>query len=247
MNDHGSSNQRYAFSTDTYGSLFGASLDLKSDLMAQQPTQIGFTVSTASLHHQPQQQQHGLQNILSAVSLQGSAGVIGSHHPVGLTSIKPCSMNSTVTPTIYTIEDHGGGNPLINLTPSGISGGNTAENEASNRAQHKKRKLSMTECFPTTVEAMSNKSPSVKQEPRKYGFFLPFDWKLTLKNFAIEPSPVSLTLSPRQISAVGADEDYSYEFSADSSMFNDSYQCIRFQAFQQSTWHLLFDGNFKEL
>lgn len=63
----------------------------------------------------------------------------------------------------------------------------------------------------------------------------------------LEPSPGSLATSPRQISVVGSDEDYSYEFSADSSMFNDSYQCIRFQAFQQNTWHLLFDGNFKEL
>ena len=49
------------------------------------------------------------------------------------------------------------------------------------------------------------------------------------------------------MAVVGADEDYSYEFSADSSMFNDSYQCIRFQAFQQNTWHLLFDRNLKEL
>ena len=63
----------------------------------------------------------------------------------------------------------------------------------------------------------------------------------------IEPSPESSNQSPRQVAVVGADEDYSYEFSADSSMFNDSYQCIRFQAFQQNTWHLLFDRNLKEL
>jgi hypothetical protein len=52
----------------------------------------------------------------------------------------------------------------------------------------------------------------------------------------IEPSPESISnhQSPRQVAVVGADEDYSYEFSADSSMFNDSYQCIRFQAFQQN-------------
>ena len=66
---------------------------------------------------------------------------------------------------------------------------------------------------------------------------------------SIEPSPESISnhQSPRQVAVVGADEDYSYEFSADSSMFNDSYQCIRFQAFQQNTWHLLFDRNLKEL
>lgn len=168
VNDHGSSNQRYAFSSDTYGSLFGTSLDLKSDLMAQQPTQIGFTVSTSGLHQQ--QQQLGLQNILSAAALQQGNHSLGggSHH--GLAGMKPCSMNSTVTPTIYTIEDHGGGNPLINLAPSGITAGNTSENEptSTTAAQHKKRKLSMTECFPITVGAMSNtnKSTSVKQEPR---------------------------------------------------------------------------------
>ena len=72
---------------------------------------------------------------------------------------------------------------------------------------------------------------------------------IILKHFTtLEPSPESSNQqSPRQVAVVGADEDYSYEFSADSSMFNDSYQCIRFQAFQQSTWHLLFDRNLKEL
>ena len=63
-----------------------------------------------------------------------------------------------------------------------------------------------------------------------------------------ETSPAANVIaSARQVSAAGVDEDYSYEFSADSSMFNDSYQCIRFQAFQQSTWHQLFDHNLKEL
>ncbi len=60
-----------------------------------------------------------------------------------------------------------------------------------------------------------------------------------------ELSPTANT-NPHQ-GVVGADEDYSYEFSADVSMFNDTYQCIRFQPFQQSTWHPLFDRNLKEL
>ncbi|XP_045029018.1 myelin regulatory factor isoform X2 [Daphnia magna] len=228
--DHGAS-QRYAFPADTYGSIFGTSLDLKSDLInsqQQHQSPVGYVGPASNL------QPHGLHNLLSA-GAQGSPGTssVVPSLSVGL-SMRSC-VNSSAAPSIYTIEDHTGNSPLINLAPlSSLSDKNCSAGEndvipPSRTVQQKKRKLSMTECFPIGEKALgaTSTSPRVKQEP--------------------QPSPGSLATSPRQISVVGSDEDYSYEFSADSSMFNDSYQCIRFQAFQQNTWHLLFDGNFKEL
>lgn len=44
------------------------------------------------------------------------------------------------------------------------------------------------------------------------------------------------------------DDDYGFDFSGDPSMFLDSnYQCIKFQPFQENTWHTLADETFKEL
>lgn len=46
------------------------------------------------------------------------------------------------------------------------------------------------------------------------------------------------------------DDEHSYqEGSGDGSMYLDSsgFQCIRFQAFQQTLWHTLCDQNLKEL
>jgi len=44
------------------------------------------------------------------------------------------------------------------------------------------------------------------------------------------------------------DDDYGFDFSGDPSMLLDSnYQCIKFQAFQENTWHTLTDEAFKEL
>lgn len=169
MNDHGSS-QRYGFTNDTYGSLFGANnLEIKNDMVSSQQSQqpqpqISYAGST-NANLQP----HGLQSILSAAVLQGSAAV-GSVHPVGL-NMRSC-MNSNTTPTIYTIEDHGGGSPLINLIPStvmsGSGGGESEVVPSSILTQQKKRKLSMTDCFPVGVNAGNTmtSSPSVKQEPR---------------------------------------------------------------------------------
>ena len=43
----------------------------------------------------------------------------------------------------------------------------------------------------------------------------------------------------------GLDEEYN---NADGNVYSDSsYQCIRFQTFQQSQWHTLCDQNLKEL
>ena len=44
------------------------------------------------------------------------------------------------------------------------------------------------------------------------------------------------------------DDEFGFDFSGDPSMFLDSnYQCIKFQAFQENTWHSLVDEHFKEL
>lgn len=171
VNDHGS-NQRYAFPTDTYGSLFGTGLDLKSDLVngqQHQPPPIVYSAST------PTFQQQNAPAMLSTSGLQAGTAV-GPSHTIGI-QMRPC-VNSTPTPTVYTIEDHASGNLHMNLASSIIvptAGGNPTENQSNQPnaggAQQKKRKLSMSECFPiaTSVGTIASltKSPSVKQEPRK--------------------------------------------------------------------------------
>lgn len=47
---------------------------------------------------------------------------------------------------------------------------------------------------------------------------------------------------------VGNMEDEFYDLSNDPSIFMDpNYQCIKFQPFQEHTWHTLADETFKEL
>lgn len=44
------------------------------------------------------------------------------------------------------------------------------------------------------------------------------------------------------------DEEFGFDFNGDPSVFLDAnYQCIKFQSFQESTWHTLADANYKEL
>jgi hypothetical protein len=44
------------------------------------------------------------------------------------------------------------------------------------------------------------------------------------------------------------DDDYGFDIPGESGMYLDSsYQCIRFQPFQQTSWHVLCDQNLKEL
>lgn len=60
-------------------------------------------------------------------------------------------------------------------------------------------------------------------------------------NFCVlaDLSPDSNSSQPGMI-----DEDYNL----DGNMYSESsYQCIRFQPFQQNQWHILCDQNLKEL
>ena len=191
VDDHGSS-QRYAsFSTDDYGSIFGVSLDLKSDSV------------NSRQHHQPHIDYgisnpdippNGLHSILSAaVQSSTPSSTIGSSLPVSL-NMRSC-MNSTIAPTIYTIEDQSGDRPLINLAPPSIvtdgnSGGENDITPSSRPAQQKKRKLSVTECFPMAGNAISATTTStrVKQEPRNtnillFAFLLSFSFKTNVHHF----------------------------------------------------------------
>ncbi len=200
-----------------------------------------------------------MHSILSPAVQSTPPNSAGSSLPISL-NVRSC-LNPNVTPTIYTIEDHAANSPLINLAsssgaPEENSGSENDISPSSRTVQQKKRKLSVTECFPIgggNPIGATTTSPRVKQEPRNIGYIQSFprahrlSLSLIFTNSVIEHSITGQGMSPRQISATGTDEDYSYEFSADSSMFNDSYQCIRFQAFQQNSWHSLFDGNFKEL
>ena len=137
---------------ETFGSLFGASLDLKNDLTNSH----GVYATSTTL--QPQ----NLPMMSTALPMASAQQFLSAG-----STINQCmnSVNSPITPTIYTIEDHGGGpNALINLT----AGNSTSTNGASHQ---KKRKLSSAAASTETVSSSSaasgnNKSMNVKQEPR---------------------------------------------------------------------------------
>lgn len=132
--------------------MFGsAGLELKNE-MAVNPQQHGYPTNLV----QPA--------ILSAGMLQSTAAAVGGAPTSVSLGLSSCTMtgggnSGNPTPTIYTIEDHGGGHPLVSLTAA--TGGTGPSCTASSSARQKKRKLSLTDSF-------SNKSLNVKQEPRKY-------------------------------------------------------------------------------
>ncbi|XP_023243166.1 myelin regulatory factor-like isoform X3 [Centruroides sculpturatus] len=105
----------------------------------------------------------------------------------------------------------------------------------------KKRKLSDSSKN-VVVGNLLNGIVHVKQEPGSD----------PLKSGAIFTDLGGLSPEPATTSSVlpTSDEDYSFDFagSETSQMFLDStYQCIRFQPFQQNSWHILLDRNLKEL
>lgn len=53
-------------------------------------------------------------------------------------------------------------------------------------------------------------------------------------------------LSPPSQSGGNADDDYAASESG-ACLSDSQYQCIKFQAFQQSNWHVLCDQNLTEL
>ena len=154
---------------DTYGSLFGATLDLKNDLMGQH---------VAYMNAGVQQQPQSLPAILTSALMSGNGSAAMTSHSAmtnsasGQQHSSQCMTSTpTPTPTIYTIEDHGGGTPLITLAGGAGPAANAASASAT-AAGHKKRKLSLTDTFPINSAAAansngSNKSMNVKQEPRK--------------------------------------------------------------------------------
>jgi hypothetical protein len=164
VDDHG---QRYAFPNDTYGSIFGG-LDMNSDSInsrQQQQPHIGYGLSNPNI------QPNALHSILSPAVQSTPPSSAAPSLPISL-NVRPC-INSNVSPTIYTIEDHAANSPLINLAPSACaseenSGGENDIAPSSRTVQQKKRKLSMTECFPVGGNPIgaATTSPRVKQEPR---------------------------------------------------------------------------------
>jgi hypothetical protein len=136
--------------------LFGTSLDLKNEMAHSHHQQHSNYALSSPSNLQPQ----SMPSILSVALLQNSApsSNMGTSHATGL--------NPSSTPTIYTIEDHGGGNQaLLNSSSSNNSGGGSTANPAC----QKKRKLSLSESFSNgSNPASGNKSLNVKQEPRKF-------------------------------------------------------------------------------
>ena len=153
VNEHGTGQpqQRYMLPNETFGSLFGAGLDLKNDLATPHGVYMNSTPTTLQPQNLPllPPTQHQLLPPTAAIN--------------------QCNINSSTTPTIYTIEDHGGGpNALINLA-------NPQSQSQSNGVVHKKRKLSSPETAAspssssssTSPASSANKSMNVKQEPRE--------------------------------------------------------------------------------
>lgn len=63
----------------------------------------------------------------------------------------------------------------------------------------------------------------------------------------IKREPVSED-QPTTTSMIPCEEDFGFDYGQDGSVYLDStYQCIRFQTFQQTNWHTLLDANLKEL
>lgn len=173
VNDNGSS-QRYAYPNDTYSSLFGDSLDLKSDLtclLQQQQQQ-----QHQQQHHQPQSisfsdlDPNSLPTTLPTTVL--GLNMMSCLNP----STNPPTHPPTHPPTIYTIKDHdvvGAGHPLINLAnpdhhlpPGGVATDKDPLTPCT-ALQQKKRKLSITDSLLPVNGPSASKSPNVKQEPRK--------------------------------------------------------------------------------
>ena len=155
-------------SNDVYGSLFGATLDLNNDLMSP-----NVTYSPVPMPQQQHQTVQSIPPILPTPLLRNNSSTQIPTQPQPLPQISEECMSSTKTPTIYTIEDHGGGNPLISLSGSACSLGPTTDSPSSSSAGPKKRKLSQTETLPVNPVApatfvTSNKNMNVKQEPRKF-------------------------------------------------------------------------------
>ncbi|CAL8115850.1 unnamed protein product [Orchesella dallaii] len=120
----------------------------------------------------------------------------------------------------------------IHSTPSASTETASVTAAASSSRGGRKRKSS------GSGAASNGKMVHVKQEP----------------GFSAEMSPSDSNCSNNNSSngncgnGANMDDDYGFDFSGDPSMFLDSnYQCIKFQAFQENTWHTLTDEAFKEL
>jgi len=191
-----------------------------------------------------------------------------------LIPITPSPGNPNTSPTILTtlgppqptqiLIQHGPGTggqvthqpPQMESTPSFYSPIQPVEEESG---RSRKRKSS-TESSSRGVKC------NVKQEPRtsKFKLILKFKinpWQENLFFWVILTlaGPSFSELSPSDSNASNtngngnsnsgqADEEFGFDFSGDPSVFLDSnYQCIKFQPFQESTWHMLADESFKEL
>lgn len=156
----------------------------------------------------------------------------------GLTQLSPMSVVPNVPPQTLP--------SLVNSTHLGSLFGSTEDYicESLDNPQNnpsKKRKLSDSSKN-VVVSNILNGIVHVKQEPgsdplKPGGMFT------DLGGLSPEPATTSSVLPT-------SDEDYGFDFggSETSGMFLDStYQCIRFQAFQQNSWHILLDRNLKEL
>lgn len=102
------------------------------------------------------------------------------------------------------------------------------QNVYTNLSVPKKRKLSQD-------------SPLVKSEPGIIDV-CKFSFNLHVKIFVEHCSTGQLSPSDQLNTSV--DEDYA---SSEACLSESQYQCIRFSAFQQTSWHVLCDQNLTEL
>lgn len=109
--------------------------------------------------------------------------------------------------------------------------------------------MNANDCIPEPSGASQQKKRKVADSPgSKNG-----NISSTVVHIKREPGAGNVSPDPTQTSMIpSCENDFGFDYNPNndgpSSVYLDStYQCIRFQTFQQPNWHTLFDANLKEL
>ncbi|XP_033610855.1 myelin regulatory factor isoform X3 [Cryptotermes secundus] len=154
----------------------------------------------------------------------------------------PISLNVTASSTGPTLQNLGLAPNTSTLALAAAHAGLTSEHQSGNitiystvQGGSKKRKLSQDGGTPGSgANGNSNGATGGQQQGLN-----------SMVHVKQEPE-LSPDSSSNQTGVL--DDDYGFDIPGESGMYLDSsYQCIRFQPFQQTAWHVLCDQNLKEL
>ncbi|CAG7785964.1 unnamed protein product [Allacma fusca] len=179
-------------------------------------------------------------------------------HVPSLVAISPSGNNSAGSPSSTTLTPLGVPQPPpthMQGPPHAVSGNQptTGNPQPSPQQQHQTEALSpfYTPLQPVNGDTRGRKRKSSESNLANGGN------KHCMIHVKQEPDPCFSELSPTDSDSSNnnstannghVDDEFGFDFSGDPSMFLDSnYQCIKFQPFQENTWHLLADPEFKEL